>query len=138
MADEITRVDYYMGTIPHKVGEGARILNAFKQAGLSLTGFLGYPKTGKLAEMVVIVGEKAPSPVKVAKQAGLALGKKQRAFFINGEDRVGALADPICKLAEAGINVISTHAVCAGAGRFGAVLTVQPADFKKAAKALGI
>ena len=138
MPDEITRVDYYMGTIPNKVGEGARILNALKEAGINLTGCLGYPKTAKNAEIVVVVPEKAPTPAKVAKKAGLALGKKQKAFLVTGEDRLGALAETMSKLAGAGINVVSTHAVSGGAGRYGAMIAVAPADLKKAAKALGI
>ena len=34
MADEISRVEYYVAAIPHKAGEGARVLTAFKDAGM--------------------------------------------------------------------------------------------------------
>jgi hypothetical protein len=41
------------------------------------------------------------------------------------------------KLAEAKINVTAIDAVCAGAGRYGAILWVAPRDVSKAAKLLG-
>ena len=54
---------------------------------------------------------------------------------MSGEERVGAVAELHRKLAEAKINVTAIDAVCAGAGRYGAILWVG--DVSKAAKLLG-
>ncbi|MGA2327228.1 MAG: hypothetical protein ABSH05_13180 [Bryobacteraceae bacterium] len=136
MPDEITQVSYYIGTIPHKVGEGARILNAVKDASVNLLGFLGYPKSARVAEVVFVVDEKAPNLARIAKKAGLALGKKQKALLIAGEDRLGTVAEKMIALSGAGINIVSVHALAAGAGRYAALVAVAPADLRKAVKAL--
>ena len=41
------------------------------------------------------------------------------------------------KLADAKINVTAVDAACAGAGRFGAILWVEPRDVTRAARLLG-
>ncbi len=136
MADKIQQVGFYMGTVPNKVGEGARVLEAVKAAGVNLTGFLGYPKSARIHEVVFIVDDKAPNLGPIAKKAGLALGKKQKGFLVTGSDRRGVGAELMGKLAAKGISAVSLHALCGGGGTFGALLVVAAADFRKAAKAL--
>jgi hypothetical protein len=136
MPDEITQVSYYIGTIPHKVGEGARILNAMKDSGVNLLGFLGYPKSARIAELLFVVDDKAPNLARIAKKAGLVLGKKQKALLIAGEDRPGALAEKVAALAGVGINIVSVHGLAPGAGRYAALVALAPADLRKAVKAL--
>jgi hypothetical protein len=58
-------------------------------------------------------------------------------FLIQGEDRPGAGAELISKLAEAKINVTACDAVAAGEGRYGTILWVKPQDVQKAARVLG-
>ena len=136
MAYTISRVDYFYIETPNKPGEAARALTALKDAGINLLAFSGFPK-GQRAQLDFIPADPAAF-LKVAKKAGWKLSAKKSGFLIQGEDRPGALADVMVKLAAAKINVTAVDAVCAGADRYGAILWVKPPDLKRAAKALDL
>jgi len=135
MADTIRRVDYFYILTPNRPGEAARALKALKDSGINLLAFSGFPK-GRRAQLDFIPADPA-ALVKAAKRAGWKLHAKKSCFLIQGEDRPGAVADILTKLADAKINVTAVDAVCAGADRYGAILWVKPPDLKRAAKALG-
>ncbi len=136
MADEIRRLDYYSVVVSNKVGEGARVLGALRDAGVNFTGVWGYQTKPNQARLELAPADSAAFK-KAARKAGLKLGKKYTAFWLRGEDRAGAVAGALDQLAQAGVNVVAVKAVCAGAGRFGAAFFVAPKDVRKAAKALG-
>src|SRR3989304_5960525 len=117
MADVIRKVVYYKTEVPDKPGEGARILGALKAGGVNLLAFSGFP-SGRRAQLDFIPANSGEF-VKAARKAGLKLSTRKSGFLIQGEDRVGAVADVLGKLAAAGINVTAIDAVCAGAGRYG-------------------
>ncbi|MFZ2224851.1 MAG: ACT domain-containing protein, partial [Candidatus Deferrimicrobium sp.] len=77
-----------------------------------------------------------PAFRKAAKKVGLAV-TKNTAFLVQGQDRPGAVAEIVSRLAEAGVSITALDAVAAGGGRYGAILWVKPAEVRKAAKALG-
>ncbi|MBZ5582694.1 MAG: ACT domain-containing protein [Acidobacteriia bacterium] len=135
MADQISRVDYYSVIVPQKAGEAARILMAVEQAGVNLIAFSGFPE-GRKAQLDFVAAD-GPAFVKAAKSAGLDPGRKKTVFLVEAGDRVGAVAAIASKLAEAGINITSMQAICAGENRYGGLLWVKPEDVRKAAKVLG-
>jgi predicted amino acid-binding ACT domain protein len=60
------------------------------------------------------------------------------AFLIQGDDRVGAVAEVLSKLGQAQINVTAMQVIASGEGRYGAILWVEPRNIGKAAQALGV
>jgi len=137
MPDEIRRIDYYYVTVPDKPGEGARVLNALRGAGVNFIGISAFPEGARKSQLDLIP-EDAAAFAKAAKSAGIKPGKKKSGFLIQGEDRPGAVADVVTKLAQANINVTSVQVFCAGGGRYGGMLWVKTPDLRKAGKALGV
>ena len=136
MADAVRPVEYYYVTVPDTPGEGDRILSALKDDGVNLLAYLGFPVGGGQSQ-IDLVPEDPDSLKEAAARAGITLSGAKRAFLIQGDDRVGAVADTTAKLAEANINVTAAAATGAGAGRYGVILWVAPADYERAAGALG-
>ena len=136
MAETVRKVDLFSVEILNKSGEGAKVLAALRDGGVSFLAVWGYPTKGKKARIDLVAPDRAVF-TKAAKKAGIALSPRQTAFLVEGDDHPGALADLLSKLAASGINVFAAQAVCGGAGRYGGILCVGPDDVKKAAKLLG-
>lgn len=136
MSETIRLVAYFYIEAPDQPGEGARALAVLKDAGVNLLAFSGFPK-GRRCQLDFIPADPAAFRV-AARKARWNLKGPKTGFLVQGEDRVGALADILGKLAAAKINVTATDAVCAGADRYGAIFWVKPRDVKRAAKALGV
>ena len=128
--------DYYYTMVAHKPGEGARLLALLRNARVNLLAFSGFPSQRK-AQMDFVPSDGAAF-VAAAKAAKVKLKGPKKVFLIDGDDRPGALGDLLSKLAAAKVNVTAVDGVCAGMGRYGAILWVKAKDLKKAGAALGV
>ncbi len=135
MADTIRRVEYFYVQAPNKPGVGASLLAELKNAGVNLVAFSGFP-SGRGAQIDFIPENPALFRAAARKAKWKVVGPK-RAFLVEGDDRQGAVADLMAKLGDAKVNVTAVDAVCAGAGRYGALLWVAPKDVSRASRVLG-
>jgi hypothetical protein len=134
MTGNIRKVEYFYIESPNKPGEGAKALAALREAGVNLLAFSGFP-CGRKAQIDFIPEDTAAFKA-AAKKAGLKLSPKKTGFLIQGEDKIGAVAEILEKLAAANVNVTAMDAVSAGAGRYGAIMWVKAPDVRKASKLL--
>jgi hypothetical protein len=135
MAESIRRVQYFYVMAPDKPGEGARALDALRDAGVNLLAFSGFP-AGKRAQLDFVPENPAEFRAVARKAKWKVIGPKV-GFLIEGDARTGVMADIYAKLAAARVNIVASDAVVAGAGRFGAILWVKPRDVARTAKILG-
>jgi hypothetical protein len=134
MAETVRKVEYFYIEAPNKPGEGAKVLAALRNAGVNLLAFSGFPH-GRRAQ-IDFVPENSAKFKAAAKKAGLKLSASKKGFLIQGDDRPGAVAGIMEKLAGVKVNVTAIDAVIAGKGRFGAILWVKSSDLAKAGRAL--
>lgn len=136
MADTVKRADYCYATVDDKAGEGARLLGALRDGGVGLTAIHAFP-AGSGRSQVDLFAEDGAQLAAAAAKAGIRLSPKKQAFIIEGDDRLGAIAEITGKLGAAKINVTAAEAIRTSDGRFRGLLWVQPGDVDAAAKVLG-
>jgi hypothetical protein len=90
MAETARQVDYFYIEVPNRVGEGAIVLRALKDAGVNLLAFSGFP-SGRRAQLDFFPAD-ATAFKKVAKANRWKLTGPKRGFLVQGEDRIGAVA----------------------------------------------
>jgi hypothetical protein len=134
MADTIRLVEYFYMMAPNKPGEGARALNTLKEAGVNLLAFSGFPQ-GRRAQLDFIPADPAAFKQAAKKAKWKVVGPK-RGFLVQGDDRVGAVAELLERTAAAKVNVTAIDAVCVADGRYGAIFWVASKDVKKTAAVL--
>ncbi len=103
MAEMVKRVQYFYTEVSDKPGEGAKLLGLLKEAGVGLLAFSGFPH-GRRAQIDFIPADPAAFRA-AARKARLTLVGPKTGFLIQGEDRTGAVAEVMAKLADAKINV---------------------------------
>lgn len=136
MAEKVRQVEYYYATVPDEPGTGSKLLSQLQQAGVNLLACLAFPSE-KGKTQIDVVPENAGALKEAGAKAGIKLTGPRKAFLVEGDDRVGAVADVTRKLAEAKINITAAAAAAAGGGRYGMILWVAQGDHAKAAKVLG-
>ena len=131
----VKKVGYCYAKVPHRKGQGARMLGQLADAGVNLLAFSGFPVGGGKSQLD-FVPENMAALRRVARREGWKLSPTKRAFFVRGDDRVGIVGRHLGKLADKGINVTAADGVAAGGGRYGMILWVKPKDYARAARVL--
>jgi len=133
----IERIEYYYTVVPNEVGAGAKVFNELKGKGVNLLAFNGFPLSAESSQLD-LVPSSGDALVAVAQEAGIKLVGPKVAFLMTEWEHLGAVADILGKLEQAGVNVTAMQAIDTGDWHYGAILWVKQPDIGKAAKALGI
>ena len=137
MANEIRRVDYYYTTVHDRPGEAYKLLNELARQGINLLAFTAVP-TGPVRTQLALFPEQGAKLEAVATRAGMELDGPYRALLVQGDDRMGALAEIHEKLMRARVNVYASTAVTDGKGCFGYLIYVRADEIDRAASALEV
>jgi hypothetical protein len=135
MPDTVRKVKYCYAKVSNRAGQGAKILEEIKNAGIDMVAFSGFPTRAGKAQLDFVIDDLAALR-RIAKKHGWRLSRNKKGFLVQGSDRTGAVHRHIQKLAEGRISVTAADAVYAGKGRYGMILWVKPKDYARAARRL--
>jgi len=136
MALDIKVIEYYKITVDGNIGEGAKLLSAFADAGVNLLAF----KALTLEPMRIQFALFPDNALKMndgAKNSGLNLDGPYSALLVKGDtDESGELAGIYEKLSQAHINVQESSGIADIKEGYGVILYLKQEDIKKAVVAL--
>ena len=134
MADRVRKVDYYHTTVANRAGQGARLLDSFRDEDVNFLAIHAFPVGAKA--QIDLFPEDSRAFLRAARKAGIKVSPRKTAFLVLGKDRVGAVARILEKLGDAKINVTATDGIAVG-DRFGILVWVRSDNVNRAARVLG-
>jgi len=137
MAFTIRRVDYFYAWVEDQPGQAYKLLSVLAEVGVNLLAFTAIP-VGPMRTQLTIFPEDTLKMADAAKKANVALDGPHRALLVQGDDKLGVLADVHAKLFQAGVNVSASSGVTDGRGSYGYIIYIRPEQFDKAAEALQV
>ncbi len=137
MSTTIRRVDYFYATVTDRPGEAYKLLSTLADLKIDLFAFTAVPIGPNQTQLALFPADTLKMQ-DAAKKAGLKLDGPHRALLVQGDDELGALAGVHARLYEANVNVYASSGVADGRGCYGYVVYVRPAEYERAAGALGV
>ena len=133
----IERINYYYTVVPNRAGAGAKVFKELKAHHVNLRAFNGFPLDAERSQLDLVPTSEV-ALVEAAKKAGIELVGPKVAFLVSEWEYIGAVAEILSRLEQAGVNITAMQAIETGEWRYGAILWVKPGDVDKAAQALAI
>jgi hypothetical protein len=137
MSATIRPVEYFTTTLHDTPEAASQLLSTLAGSGVNLLAFNAIP-VGLLATQLVLFPEDPQHFAVFAKRPGMVLTGPQRAFLIQGDDELGALARLHSRLADARVHPYASTGVTDGRGGFGYIVYVREDEYDAAAEALGV
>ena len=137
MAFQIRRVDYFYTTVKDQPGEAYKILSLLASMGINLLAITAVP-FGPNNTQLTLFPEDSGQLRNHAEKSGLKLEGPQSAILVQGDDKLGALAEVHMRLYEADVNVYAASGVSDGKGSYGYIIYVRPDEYNKAVTALNL
>ena len=137
MGFQIRRVDYLYTTVKDQPGEAYKILSLLASMGINLLAITAVP-FGPNNTQLTLFPEDSGQLRNHAEKSGLKLEGPQSAILVQGDDKLGALAEVHMRLYEADVNVYAASGVSDGKGSYGYIIYVRPDEYNKAVTALNL
>ena len=137
MSARIFSVDYYYTTVENRPGQGCRFLEVLASGEVNLLAFNAFPVSSDRTQLV-IYPQNSTWLGDLARRDGITLHGPYHAFLVQGDDELGALLGIHERLCSAEINVTSSTGLTDGRGRYRYILHVQPEDYDRALRVLGV
>jgi len=135
MACSIRLVEYFYATARDAPGEAYSLLSMLAAAEINLLAFSAIP-VGPTQAQFTLFPEDPERFKRLAQRSNIPFTGPHHAFLIQGDDRLGALADIHGSLANSQVNVFATSGIADGRGGFGYLVFVRAEDTQRAQQVL--
>lgn len=135
MALSVRTVEYFYANIRDEPAKAYEFLAQLASEEVNILAFSAVPFGPNYVELTIFP-DRTETLMNAAQKHGWTLTGPQHACLVQGDDRLGALADIQKTLIDAGVKIYASTGITGGGGRYGYIIYVKEEDHQRAAKAL--